>query len=578
MSTASVAPVATTAARAPLRRAPGVPAPRAPATPAPAETPASQTAPQVTADEPVAPPSPPVEKTRIIAGSKVLKIPVQKTKEAALVNFLNSIYKTMDGPKTTFEAHDLELHKREEKAKKSGKPAAALEEVIDLSNYIGLGELRDRLNANPELPMTQIIENTFDLRLRSALDIADKYNLTNPKFNVLVNELVPQLGIPEADVNINTYINGITDYLNDTDHFRLKMYNKYFPHSLRNPGDVNNRLNVIYLQRGGKHQDKVLELIGAGKSERDILLELQKSYPSGYKFDKEPTPERKKICQIQLGNPKLVDHILGMTSASDTKFINDLHQITLQGTESAELVTPEMKKNIRELIKDLWNVRSMYKVITDAMNDNKDVPYAECLKNYNAAVKHLVGYAQEKTSWVAQEFNKIQSYIETQTAAGVAEDLINNDSCKMAYELFIRYFVDACRVVSEALDFYTEKPESGINAFLAEVRKFASYRLPRNLKQLLITITAQGSTVTEEIIVKIVDEHYLDWEFINTVRSLDPYSEDIYAKVGKLLGVSIDKSFRIAVGVAILSWVQQNIEVIRAANGKKKSVEIYIKA
>ena len=65
--------------------------------------------------------------------------------------------------------------------------------------------------------------------------------------------------------------------------------------------------------------------------------------------------------------------------------------------------------------------------------------------------------------------------------------------------------------------------------------------------------------------------------FINSPKTYDPNDLTVYSKIGKFCQLDIRKEYRVAIGIAIVAYIQQQIQLIQAANRKKKEIQLYIK-
>ena len=68
-----------------------------------------------------------------------------------------------------------------------------------------------------------------------------------------------------------------------------------------------------------------------------------------------------------------------------------------------------------------------------------------------------------------------------------------------------------------------------------------------------------------------------EWETIASPKTYDINDTEIYSKIGKYTGLQITKEYRIAIGAAIVAYIQEELRIIRAMNRKKKDLIVYIK-
>ena len=81
----------------------------------------------------------------------------------------------------------------------------------------------------------------------------------------------------------------------------------------------------------------------------------------------------------------------------------------------------------------------------------------------------------------------------------------------------------------------------------------------------------------DEKIKELATIHAKDWKYINFPKSYDPNDLNIYGKIGKICGLDIHKEYRIAIGISLVAFIQERIALIRAANRRKRDIQIYIK-
>lgn len=523
---------------------------------------------------------PPQENKSIVASatpapSTTAKVPkAPGIKSATLVNFLNSVYKGYEKQEIKFKSFEQYKPKTDNKAKRTTEPL-----ILDVTKFNGLNELRKALSENPSVPMTKIIERTFDLTIRSVLDITDQYNITDKNFNILRQHLIPQLNLPPVAQSGNP-IDVITKYLRSNDYFMVKAYNKTFPHAIRDASKEATLLNVIYLQQSCKYQNRVLQMmINEKKQEKVILMELLQLIANDTPIDGNVSKEDYALIKQQLRNPKLVDIVLGVQDVKDVdKIVAKLNQLTLQGTEAAVLVTPKMKKYMLDVIRELNSIKGLYKLTEQAFRTNPTSNPAECLAKYGEFINKWATFTEERIGHVNKSIAELQSVTASRHAADKNNtEAIDNEHNKKMYEIFIRYFIDTCRFITDLLGLtVADDAKATLNAFITELRKGGAVTLSPSIRKELAVLVAPGAVITQELINEIVNKYYMV-EVSANAKSLDPMNSEVYGKIGKLLGVPLENNqFRIAIGVAIMHYIQQQLQVLLAGCSHKK-VNVIIK-
>lgn len=511
-----------------------------------------------------------VNKNVIASTTKAPKPPKQPAaRSSALVAFLNNLYKDQE--------QEIKFKGFEGYVPSEKKPNKKTQDIIlDVTKFKGLNEVREALMETPSQPMTKIIERTFDLTMRSVLDIADQYDLTDKSFNILVQSLIPQLNLPVTSANTDP-LDCITKYLTNNEYFQVKAYNKVFPHPVIDTTKDAKLLNLKYLQQPCTYQNRVLQMmIGEGKSEQVILAELLESIVSSIKFSDKVKKEDYPLYQKQLRNPKIFEIVMGDNKEFE-KVAAKLHILDLQGTEKPELLTPEMRKYVLTVIRELNSIKNLFRLTVAGFQANPTSNPMECLKKYSEFLNKISEFVNDKLKYVSSTKAEIDSVTKAKILANKEnKQEIDIEFYKKKYELFIRYFVETCKFIEDILGLHDPtSPKTAFNAFIGELRKVGTFKLSNGLRKDLLAITTPGAVITQELIDNIVNQHYV--EELGNTKSLDPFNDEVYSKIGKLIDVKIDKQFRIAVGVAIMYYVQHQIEVIKAGCNYKK-IKVIVKA
>ena len=520
-----------------------------------------------------------------------------------ITNFLNNYYRNvaMKNPKE----QNLVFKVYSEDKKPNPQQA-----VIDLYQYQGLSDFvetyklvdKKASTAEAEKPPKPIIEQTiditFDMKLRACLDNARTYKTNDKsKINTFQEFIIPQLGFDTANLmNIKDYINGVSSYFANTDKLKTKIYNLVFPHDSHDSTKLPVGVNIIYLQHVSKYHDEVLDMvINRGFDEQKVLEEVQKLYAKDY--------DGSNAAKLQLLNLEVARTVLNPPTIEgkkgkqivDLKWIDELKAVKAQGKKivpSDRELTSDEKKAIKSLNRELMIVKSFVKIINGGLNARKveldadgkqiavkvDVDLKECLAKYNELYGKTVDFYNGWKTRIEQELARFAQLRktakitleegETRTIDEIKEDI---EECQQ-YELFLRYFVEAVRFIKT--EFQYAQP---FKAFINDVKKDVVFKFNKSLhsgiEKLIMADNIDGDELKKLAII-----HHQDWKFINFPKSYDPNDLSIYSKIGKFCGLNIKKEYRVAVGIALTAYIQEQIALIKAGNRKKKEIQIFIKA
>lgn len=494
--------------------------------------------------------------------------------------------------------------------------------VIDLYDYQGLIDFIETFKAMTGKEYSEIIERVFDMKLHACLDIADKYRLNDKsKINVFQDFIIPQLEFTERkDASIQTYINAINSFFENEAKIKTKIYNSVFPHDTHDPDKLPKGVNVIYLQHISKFHDQVLDMvINKGYEKERVLVEVQKLFCKNYTFtDERLTPEQRERYITQMINPEIIQMVLSPpkildkkgNEVVDNKWIERMNVCTLNRKtgkvfSTDELVNSNDKRYIREIVRELMIVKSFYQIIKGGENARKivrtvrdgkdveeavpmDVDFSECLERYNEIYDSIMKFYHNWQARIKKELANIKRQ-EEQAASRKShalsviddeDDVINPAAAAMSaheeaerrtYALFLRYFVDTVLMVQKAFGY-----NNALKSFVGDIKREVNFKFNKDLRTKL-TDMIKKNEVTDEAIDELAERHYRDWMFLNSPKTYDPNELSIYSKIGKFCGLPIKKDYRIAVGIAIVAYIQDQLKIVKAANAKKKEIQVYIK-
>lgn len=536
----------------------------------------------------------------------------KKFSPTIITNFLNNHYRNAT-------AEDEQSIVFKNYPTKSDIPETAKKFIIDLYDYQGLIDFITIYKQLPNEEYTNIIERIFDLKLHACLDIADKYKTNDKKcINVFKEFVIPQLGFGEKNTTtIQSYINAISSFFENDTKLKTKIYNSVFPHDTHRSDELPKGVNVIYLQHISKYHEQVLDyVIEKGKKLNEVLIEIQKDFTQNYKFPKTLSKAEIDRAKLQLLNQKIIELVINPpmikdkhgNNVIDNKWIDNLCVLIIkkgakQPTETDELINLEERKLVKELVRELMIVKSFVKIINGSQNARKlikktvkkvdadgnerieilesaepmEVNLKACLKQYKDTYKKTVNFyntwkktLQTQLAKIEIEKKKVDKGDETDEDK--INQLIQEEEDRLTYELFLRYFIESVKFVKDTFNYSTP-----LKTFTNDIKSKVVFKFNKTLRAKILEMIDKNE-ISEDEFTELAREHCKDWMFLNSPKTYDTNDLNVYSKIGKFCGVQIKKDYRIAIGIAIVSFIQEKVQLIKAAHSKKHEIQIYIKA
>ena len=507
-------------------------------------------------------------------------------------NFQSISFKTFNEKK---ELDRIEENKKLEPEKQ--KESKQLPFTIDLADYEGLGAFVETCKKWHDKNFKDVIEATFDMRLRGCLDVAKIYKTNDPKLQNAFEVVIAQLGFDKSNMmRIDDYIKGVSSFFENTDKLKTKIFNSTFPHDSHDAELDPSGVNVIYLQHVSVFHDEVLDLlINKHLSESDILGEVQKLFAKSFvEQNRVSEPEAQAKLQRlvqQLMNTKLIDIVLNPPAVEtkkreiiDPKWLEDLRVVEKKGrklVETEELLTTEEKKAVKSLLRELFIVKSFIKIVQGGQNarelvldeDGKLILTGEVerkgkkvqvhqTKPVNADLSECLQHYKETYELVTKFYNDWKKQIER--AKSFDE--------RGKYELFLRYFISAVKFARDELGY-----QQPLKNFINDIKKDVLFKFNKSLRVELEKLISTKDAVKPEEVEALAEKHFANWSYINSPKTYDPNDMNIYGKIGKYCTVPIKKEYRIAVGIAIVAYIQDQIKLIATRYNKKRDLQIFIR-
>ena len=508
-----------------------------------------------------------------------------KFNPSSIVNFMRThyrLYPTIDNIERKsvniklIEDFDAEVDTgAETESKKRRLPA---ENCINLNDYSGVLEFIQTYIAiasqthEKEFKLQKVIESIFDIRMRGALDIVDLYDLKQdePK-KALQDFVLSRLGFnTTTPTPITSYIEAITEFMKNESKLRTKAYNTFFPHSTRSGADAKG-VNVVYLQHSPAFQNELLEKLAEDIDIDDMKLDaiVIKNFVDQH--------SNMQACLLNPAIRKGVDSPPKIVNKNgvevvDALWVKKLKRCVIKGNkpvQTDETVSAEEAEVIQQLVKELTLARQFVKVVRDAFENGKMLvkedgvdktvddkrSIDECVDKYNAALDAVRLFNAE---WVKRAVDGKFKDVAAET------------------KFFIEYFVAACKFMKEHFGYVDP-----IKTFVCDIKRVnLNLNFSKEIKAGLVRLVNEKLTKkdSDEIVKSLTVEHLNDWRYINVMKSQDPLELDIYNNIGKICGISIGSDYRIAVGIAVVAWIQEKIRLISARNCKKRDITIGIYA
>ena len=537
----------------------------------------------------------------------------KKFSPTIIINFLNNYYRNIN---SSDDSHKQSIVFKSYPNKSTTFNKA----TIDLYKYQGLLDFIETYKKMPNEDYSKIIERVFDLKLHTCLDVADKYKTNDKKkLNVFQEFIIPQLEFgKKREVSIQDFINAIDAFFENDAKIKTKIYNSVFPHDTHHSDELPKGVNVIYLQHISKFHDEILDMvINKDMSDLSILIECQKIFSNNHKiFDsKNIAPDIRERTLTQMINPKIAEVVLNPPMVQDKrgnnmvdpKWIDKLHACAYNKksrkfVELDEFLSNKEKKNVRELVRELTIAKSFIKIIRGGANARRlvkdktikrdkdgnevevevertepvNVNFKECLEQYKSIYADTRKFYEKWKKIINDEYAKIKLNKEKvrndETDEAKANELVREEGERLTYELFLRYFIEAVKFVKSKFNYTTP-----LKTFINDIKKDIMFKFNKNLRTKINEKIEQDEPVSHEEIAELAKDYYREWMFLNSPKTYDPTELSIYSKIGKFCGVPIKKDYRIAIGIAIVAYIQEQIKIIRAIYSKKREIQVYIK-
>lgn len=423
-----------------------------------------------------------------------------------------------------------------------------------------------------------LIENyVYDIHLRSCLNIASSGFRLHPKSkskkeqgdeeemdppDIFCDYLVPQLGFTQRkSIEPKDYIEALRAYFK-SDALRIKGYNKVFPHSIRNADKKHKGINYVFLQRLSSNYDEILKaIIAEGKSDAQIIAMCQDTLskkPSNKQYKKQIMS--RKISEAVLTGPPTITRTKKNgeeVEETDAKWISKLKdENDKTGTKT---IAEDAQKVISGVVKELMSVKAFIAVVRSSIE------------------------AAENPSDIDKAYHEFTEMCESLNRFNARHENIEN-----TFEAFVKYVLDAHFLLKDTFDI-----KAPLKLIASSIKTKVDFKFTRSLKENFDKLIAaydnreSGSDKekrqNEEFInttIAIAAKYCEDnTKSISVVKGYDflDNSLEIYSNVGRYANVALPKTYRIAMGIAIVKWINEKIDLYVAENKKREVLIIDLK-
>ena len=416
-----------------------------------------------------------------------------------------------------------------------------------------------------------LIENhVYDIHLRSCLNIAssgfklhprstkkDKENKDSenddelPPGDIFYDYLVPQLGFtPRKDISAKDYIDALRSYF-ESDALRIKGYNKVFPHSIRNQDKKHKGINYVFLQRIVPNYSEILkDVIINEKSDLDIISKYFDGLIKKSKLTKKQVPTTDIIQIILNGLP---------TIKRTKKSGEEVEEVDNKWISKLVNKSEEAQKIVSGFVRDLMGIKTFVNVVRSSME------------------------AAESPDVIKKSYKEFIDMCETLDRFNTRHEKIEN-----TFESFVKYVLDSQFILSETFGIKTP-----MKLIASSIKSKVEFKFTRQLKDNFDTLIKayearnagsdkekeENEKHIQEIISQTAKYCEDNTKSISIVKGYDflDRSLEIYSNVGRYCGINLPKPYRVAMGIAIVNWINEKIQLFAAANRKREVLIIDIR-
>lgn len=541
-----------------------------------------------------------------VKAAKVTKVNTEKPTATVVTNLLNSYFANYQSELTSSEQQlkfktlttKLEQQFKEAdakaKAKDSKPPARAIIDINDFEPVRTFGKKcaqKQKADPTKKLPkevLSELIADTFDGRLRGLLEIAKVAVIKPPKpegepkksskkdpnaeptprakplpkENAFEKFVIPSLKLgTQRTHSIEDHIAAINSFFTNKQKLQTRAFNLTFPHSKRNPTKPAEGVNVVYLQHVCKYHDDILEQLVAGVTDREILIDIQNKFADGFVPEKCTDDERESIL-LQLRNSEVITELLKQPESGKQsyKWLDSLHAVKPGKNKGLIQTQNPLSKSeklaVSQLVRELNAVRAFVNLFNKAKDANPDRDLNDCYDEYKMMLAEIAEFYTE---------HKPKSR--------------NNTT-------FMKYLIESTQFIAKKFGYKQTKLNkdkdevwnSPLKSFVTDLHSKLNFKFDRETKKAIDSVLRGEVELNDESLQDIVEKFQNSLIEINAPKLYDVNKLDIYSKLGKFVPAGLSKPYKVAVGLAIMQWILDQIRLQRALNAKKKELIVYVRA
>jgi hypothetical protein len=472
-----------------------------------------------------------------------------------LINFLNNYYSRCKWPTLDGSSNKQTISFRNTLKKK-----APTTPIIELSKYSYLmaffQQYKDQFKESENI--NTVINSVWDFRLRGALTLAEQFSLNKSED---VGLLLEQMDLsPPHTYEIRDLIEYINEFLRNENQLKLKIFNSVFPHPKHKEDGGDKGVNLVYLQRYSSFVENVLEQIKSGADFDDILEKCQQDLRTKreehYKAEIENNSVTKEAAQrifYQITNP----NIINLVDACDNK------KNIIKYIKTKIPVFKRTKKNGKFVYEPVANQQLTSVECNEIIQYVRESKSVLSFINMMKRIYDIILSRGETFEHYLDEFNRKISLIHefVQEHSNIPEEV--------TFTTFITMVAEVCKLLKE-----TGIYNNPVTQFAADIRNIVPLKFPNKLRVNLVKYI--NNEHTNSSFVESVLEYENDWQQIVYPKAYSIDSMEIYSKIGKFGNIGLEKRYRLAVGLALISWIQEEIRQIRALNVKRRDIKILL--
>lgn len=457
----------------------------------------------------------------------------KKFAENTIKNFCNSYFGSIYDGEVSFTKYNDKIEASKNK-----------QLVIDLSQCDEIHQLRDVIKAYEGTDLKGLSKSVYSPYIHTVLDYAESNKLTEENFSKLIRWFnIPT--VPGTDTA--AILRALSSYLHDSKKVTHKAFNVVFGDYYVKKHPERNEVHKRFVQRAPV---QIMEILDA--KDKNFGADLKTLITTCIKTEFKGLTAGAKEINKSLGTNAIEKIIL--------KEENDL----LKGKNFAQIRKFEQFKDRSE--EDLQNFFNCYSEVM-------------VIKNFIKYISEIDDEAMYHTKFA--EVKAIAANFET--AAAAIDKLVSAAGKKSSDRDYWRLIVKALTIVTQLHKRFAAKAKSPVMFTLNIINKNGVNLCIKNDKFKKGVDKLAAENANDAAINEFADAHLTLYDQLSIPKTYDPETVEIYSKLGNYIYykwetskpvLKITKNVRVAVGIAMLMYINSQIAVLK---GVKKSVKIAIK-